>query len=127
MAEAEHPDEPATGYRRPPRETRFRKGRSGNPGGRPRHARDLVLLLTKALDRPAVIVEDGKRRRATKREAIAAQLVDRSAQADLHATKLLLGLLAKIGPPPREPEPADLDEADAKVIATLLERLGMGQ
>src|SRR5215472_5627479 len=60
--------------------------------------RDLAALVGGALDAPANIVEDGKRRRGTKRALIAAQLVDRSAQADLRATKLLLDLLQTISP-----------------------------
>jgi Family of unknown function (DUF5681) len=118
----EDKDTAAVGYGRPPRQTRFQKGRSGNPGGRPRRARDLAALLSVALDTPSVIIEEGKRRRATKREVIAAQLVDRSAQADLHATKLLVDIMHKIEQP-REAE-MPLDAADEKVIEALLARLG---
>jgi Family of unknown function (DUF5681) len=124
--EVEQAEAPRVGYRRPPRQACFRKGQSGNPGGRPRRrANDLTALLCAALDKPATIVEDGKRRRGTKRELIAAQLVDRSAQADLRATKLLVDLVQKIAPRPPEPEP--LDDADEKVIASFLARVGMAE
>jgi Family of unknown function (DUF5681) len=115
------------GFRRPPRHANFKKGQSGNPGGRPRRPRDgdLVALLCAALDAPTTIVEEGKRRRGTKRELIAAQLVDRSTQADLRATKLLVDLVQKIAP--RLPEAEPLDAADEKVIATILARLGMAE
>jgi hypothetical protein len=36
------------GYGRPPRQTRFRKGQSGNPVGRPRGAQNLATLIGKA-------------------------------------------------------------------------------
>jgi Family of unknown function (DUF5681) len=126
-APTDDPEAPRVGFRRPPRHASFKKGQSGNPGGRPRRRRDddIVALLCAALDAPTTIVEDGKRRRATKRELIASQLVDRSAQADIRATKLLVDLVQKIAPPP--PEPAPLDDADEKVIATLLARLGMAE
>jgi hypothetical protein len=117
------------GYGRPPRHSRFVKGRSGNPGGRPRRprrARDLAAMVSKALDTPTFIIDDGKRRRATKREAIAAQLVDQSAQADLRATKLLIDILDKIERK-REAETEGFDAADEKVIASLLAWLRRGQ
>ena len=38
------------GYGKPPLETRFKKGQSGNPGGRPRRARNLMTQLYRALD-----------------------------------------------------------------------------
>jgi hypothetical protein len=83
--------------------------------------------LSAELDGPVIIVEDGERRNATKRELIAAQLVDRSAKADLHATRLLVDLLDKIHQAPPPGEPGDLDAADEKVIATVLARLGMAE
>ena len=96
---------------------------------RRRPTRDLAALLGAALDAPATLVEDGKRRRVAKRALIAAHLVDRSAQADLRATKLLVDLLQTIVPralgPELEPEP--FDAAEDKVITTLLARLGLAE
>jgi hypothetical protein len=68
-----------------------------------------------------VVTIDGFRRRITKREAMVAQLVHKSA-ADLRAVKLLLDMLkmaeAKAGIATPAPE-----AADEKVIDTLLSRL----
>jgi hypothetical protein len=101
-----------------PSDTAIRKQR--------RPVRDLAALLSAALDAPAIMVGDGKRRRVTKRALIAAQLVDRSTQADLRATKLLLDLLQTIAPralaPEFEPEPRGAD--DDAVVTGLLGRLG---
>jgi Family of unknown function (DUF5681) len=115
----------AVGFRRGPRQSRYRKGRSGDAGDQRRQVDDLVALLRAALDRRVTIVEDGKRRRRSKRELIAAQLVDRSAQADLRATKLLVDLMQKLAA--GTPETAPLDEADERVLATFLARLGMAE
>src|SRR3954452_22678400 len=38
------------GYGKPPRHTRFEKGRSGNPRGRPKSSKNLATLLAAALD-----------------------------------------------------------------------------
>jgi Family of unknown function (DUF5681) len=39
------------GYGKPPVETRFQKGQSGNPGGRRRGTKSLPALLSEALSR----------------------------------------------------------------------------
>ena len=93
---------------------------------RRRPTRDLAALLGAALDAPATLVEDGKRRRVAKRALIAAQLVDRSAHADLRATKLLVDLLQTIAARALGPEfePGPSGSAEDKVTTTLLARLG---
>ena len=76
---------------RPPLHTRFRKGQSGNPGGR--STKSLPALLADALNETVVVTIDGRRRRLTKREAIVTQMVDKSASADLRATKMLIDMM----------------------------------
>lgn len=111
------------GYRKPPLHTRFQKGRSGNPRGRA--SASLAELINKALNRETVVTVDGKRRRISKREAIVAQLIDRSAAADLRATKLLLDVVKELEKRAgaEAAAPAALAPADRAVIAHLLTRL----
>src|SRR6266581_1429571 len=54
------------GYGKPPRHSRFVKGQSGNPRGRPPGAKNLVTLLNKALNELVIVTEDGGRRKITK-------------------------------------------------------------
>lgn len=111
------------GYGRPPLATRFRKGQSGNPKGRPRGAKNLNTLVTQALDEKVTVTEHGKRRKISKREAIIAQLVNRSAQADLKATQILLGLMQDIERRTEQTaEPATLSEADRQVLEFIRNR-----
>jgi hypothetical protein len=112
-----------------PRDGGFRKERRVDRGSRQRPIRDLAALLSAALDAPATLVEDGKRRRVTKRAQIAAQLADRSAQADLRATKLLVDVLETIALPVLGPEfePQPRDAAEDEVITTMLARLGLAE
>src|ERR1700758_1122625 len=79
---------------RPPLHSRFRKGQSGTPGGR--SSKSLPALLADALNETVVVTIDGRRRKLTKREAIVAQMVDKSASADLRATKLLIDLMKDV-------------------------------
>jgi hypothetical protein len=97
------------GYGRPPVHSRFRKGQSGNPKGRPRGSPTIAKVLRAALDAPAPGAAGGRRRR-TKREAIIAGLVDKSVEVDLRAVKLLIDVARATEAP--EDEPAEADEGD---------------
>jgi hypothetical protein len=84
------------GYGKPPPQTRFVKGQSGNPRGRSPGAKNMKTLLTKALNELVVVTDQGGRRKVSKREAIVTQLVNRSAKADFKAIQILLGMLRDI-------------------------------
>jgi Family of unknown function (DUF5681) len=121
MSETER--EYAANYRKPPLHTRFKKGQSGNPRGRP--AKNLAALLAAALNETVTVTEDGKRRQITKREAVIAQLVNKSASADLRATKMLIDMLRDIekraDPVPAEKNP--FSPTDKQVVQQLITRL----
>ena len=122
MADDEHDYKVGPG--RPPLRTRFKKGQSGNPGGRSK--KQLSALLADALNEPVLVTIDGERRKITKREAVVHQLVDKSTSADLRATKMLLNMMkdvehkAGVASPP---EPRRLAEADKEVVQLFVERL----
>jgi hypothetical protein len=110
---------------RPPLHTRFKKGQSGNPGGR--SARSLPTLLADALDETVVVTIDGRRRKITKRKAIVAQMVDKSVSADLRATKMLIDMMKdvehKAGDAAPRPEPRRLAAPDKEVVQLFVARL----
>jgi len=81
------------GYRRPPQDMRFRKGRSGNPKGRPRSSRTLATRLEQALSEPVVVNEHGQRKTITKGEAMLKQLANKGAAGDARASHMLLAEL----------------------------------
>lgn len=107
------------GYRRPPVEHRFKKGRSGNPKGRPKRRKtpslampdDFAELVLAAAGRTVPIVENGRTIELPMIEAILRRLSVSAAKGDNRATALMLGLLeaaletAKLNRT-REPEPA---------------------
>jgi hypothetical protein len=111
------------GYGKPPEHTRFKKGRTGNPRGRPRRAKNLATLLGAALDGKVTVTEHGRRRTITKREAMIAQLVNRSAQADLKAMAIVLGMMQEIERRTgASAESASLTEADRQVLQFIRNR-----
>jgi hypothetical protein len=112
------------GYRRPPAATRFRPGRSGNPSGRRKGARNLATILAAALAEPVAIGEDGNRR-VSKLEAVIERLVERAASGVPRATQLLLAL-AQAEEEKQRKRPAEaetLSADDAFVLAELTRRL----
>jgi hypothetical protein len=82
------------GYGRPLRHTRFKKGQSGNPKGRPGSAKNLSTLLCEALNERVIIAENGGRREISKRQAVIKQIVNQSAKGDWRTAKLLFDIPA---------------------------------
>ena len=117
------------GYRKPPRQTRFTKGQSGNPRGRSPATKNLKTLLSDALNEFVIVTENGGRRKITKREAIITQLVNRSASADFRAIKILLDMVRDIEgqTEPASAETSVFSEADEKVIAQLRARFSKAE
>ena len=117
------------GYGKPPRETRFVKGRSGNPRGRPPGAKSFSALLSDKLNEPVIVAENGGRRKISKREAIVTQLANRAAAADFRAIKILLDIVRDIErqTEPGSRETAELSEADEKVIEQFKARFSKGE
>jgi hypothetical protein len=121
---ADKKDDYGVGYGKPPQNTRFKKGQSGNPRGRAPGAKNLKTLLIETLNEPVVVTENGGRRTISKRLAIVKQLVNRSAKGDWRAVKLLLDMLHETESG-NEPETAEgsFSAADKKVIEQLKARL----
>jgi Family of unknown function (DUF5681) len=112
------------GYRKPPLHTRFQKGKSGNPKGRPRGKKNMSTLLSTALNASIVVVANGRRKKITKREAIVTQLVNKSAAADLKATQIVLAMLRELESQDDGPaDPAVFTEADHEIIRRIQARL----
>ena len=125
----EKPRDYEVGYGKPPRDTRFQKGRSGNSRGRPAGSKNLATLFTEALNETVIVVENGRRRKITKREAVIAQLVNKSAGADLRAIKILFDIQQAIetrsGPDGAGAtgSSADLGQSDQAIIDRYLRKL----
>jgi len=82
--------------------------------------------LADALNETVVVTIDGRRRKITEREAIVTQMVNKSASADLRATKMLIDMMKSVeqragdAAPPPEPRRA---EADKEVVQQFVARL----
>lgn len=81
-----------TGYKRPPTSTRFRKGKSGNPRGRPRGRHREVPYQT-VLGQMVTIREDGRERRVTAAEAFILHLTRKGLAGDSAAARASLAAI----------------------------------
>ena len=79
------------GYGKPPKNSRFKPGRSGNPGGRPKRKPVPVAdLISETLNAPIVYQEHGRSKVATRQELSLRILVARAASGDIGAAENLL-------------------------------------
>src|SRR6202140_3508382 len=82
----------AVGYRKPPSATRFAKGRSGNPAGRPR-GRHRQAPYESVLGQMVKIREGGAERHVTAAEAFLLQLTKRGLEGDGAAARESLAMI----------------------------------
>lgn len=115
------------GFRSPPEATRFRKGRSGNPAGRPKGSLNVGTLLMKALREKVVVNEHGRRKTVTKLEAALTQLVNMAATGNIRALRQLTDLArdAEIKQVPSQN--TEFKELDREVIEGILRRFQTGE
>ena len=85
------------GYRRPPPSGRFKKGRSGNPKGRPKGSRNFLTLLVQELGQSIVVNENGKKKTMTRMQAMVKRIVAGALSGEQKALLTLVEILRRTG------------------------------
>lgn len=119
-------NEPAynVGKYRPPVNTRFKTGQSGNPTGKRNGSKNEATLLTELLDKEKVTLrENGKSRKITVREAIYRKATQDALKGDLKAARFILERHAAVeaggaGPGQMTAEEKELIDAYLKRLAS---------
>lgn len=118
-------DDYEVGYGKPPKASRFRKGVSGNPTGRPKGARSISSILAKLGRERVNVTTNGKARTMTKLEVVFTQLNNQAASGNLKAIRELLSAHRLFAEPQQIDEitPAATQERDDAVLKNLEKRL----
>ncbi len=84
------------GYGKPPKHTRFQKGRSGNPRGRPKGTKNLKTDLLEELGETIVVREGDRPQKLSKQRALLKSVVNRAIQGDARATAIALSTMLRL-------------------------------
>ena len=124
MSENEFPPSYEVGFKRPPKSSRFRKGMSGNPRGRPKGVPNVATVVKRTLQESVVIEENGVRKTVTKLEAAIKQLANRAASGDFAAIRMLTSLAQSLETEATDSEEKPrMTESDEKIMALLVQRI----
>jgi len=96
MSDDNTQDDYKVGYRKPPKKTQFQKGVSGNPTGRPKKAPEFHSLFLKESESLMTIIDNGKRRRISKLEAIAKQVHNKAVTGNIPALRMYIALYPQV-------------------------------
>jgi Family of unknown function (DUF5681) len=113
------------GYGRPPKHTRFKPGRSGNPKGRPKRQRNVRTVVEETLSERIKIREGNRTRSVTKLDGIVLTMVNGALKGDPKALGSLVNLLRSTGMADEAPEASHAEPFtadDGAVIADFMQR-----
>jgi hypothetical protein len=84
------------GYCRPPENSQFPKGKSGNPAGRPKGSKNLQTIAKEQFLKPVTVTQNGKPIKMPAITVVIAQLLKNAFQGDDKAIKMTLDYAIKL-------------------------------
>ena len=113
------------GYKKPPRDSQFKPGRSGNPTGRPKGSKNFNTDMREELDSRMGITENGKHKRLTKQRVIVKRMVNQAVAGDPRITPMVLkaGATDEGAADASEPEEDRFEPVDELVLKSIIQRI----
>ncbi len=93
------------GYGKPPKHTRFKPGRSGNPKGRPKKPASFSEEFLDVAGETMTISESGRAMTLPKRRALIKRIFNDALKGNSTAQRLVVGILAEAGNSSSTPQP----------------------
>jgi uncharacterized protein DUF5681 len=115
------------GYGRPPKHSRFKRGKSGNPNGRPKRQRNVRRVVEDVLSQRITIREGDRTRSLSKLDGVVLTIINKALSGDAKTLPLLITLLRSLGLTNEVPEPTGTEPVtthDSEIIADFLRRHG---
>ena len=106
---------PKVGYMNPPQHTRFKKGKSGNPRGRPRKQEDLNTVLHRVLNRKVRVKDDDQTMPI--RDALMRKLRELALQGDRQALALQRRIIDESGI--ADPDACSPEEKKRRILSRI--------
>lgn len=107
---------------KPPMHSRFQKGQSGNPKGRPKGAKNLRTELLEEMHERVQVTENGRARKLTKKRILLKAAANKAISGNIPAAVLILGMLTEAeGHTSGDGRPQALPEEDAAILAAFVE------
>lgn len=116
------------GYGAPPKHTRFKPGRSGNPKGRPKKHRNLRTIIKELLHQPVRVTQRGKTKTVPAFAAAYQQVLGQALKGDLRALLVLMQAAERAGLVAEEHEhmaEAPLSTEEEALLGRMRRRYGM--
>lgn len=110
------------GYGKPPKHTRFKKGKSGNPKGRPKGTRNFATDAKEALAAPVSVTRGGKRTMVSSQRAAILKLREKALQGDIRAMERFLELGRLFNGIDLTEEQPELSATDEEILNAFINR-----
>ena len=116
-------DQSDVGFGKPPKHSQFKKGQSGNPWGRPKGSKNPKTLITRELDGPITIEQNGKRRKIRRKEALVKGLINDALKGKDRPREKVIDFVERSEMADQAaPTESELNERDAEILERFLAR-----
>ena len=106
---------------KPPKNSRFKLGESGNKSGRPKGSRNTYKVLDDLLNQKITMVQDGKTVKINKKTAILLQAVNSASKGDMKAIQTIFPHMLAIDQ--KNAESGETSEKLSKEDQAILDRI----
>jgi hypothetical protein len=118
------PNKYEVGYGRPPKESQFIKGQSGNPKGRPKGSKSVASMFNQITRELINVTENGRTKTVTRLEAVLHRMTNEALSGNPRVMREFVQLSRAFEEVEQSDEiPSAPDEREAVVIENLLKRM----